>query len=195
MYCNIAFLQNSGKLSAFNPDISFGICNWLQPWDPSMLAHCSSRQTPIITSKLLWHWNPTIGRQIRTMERIVTLRAKIHMAHQTSHDATAVLPHCWEMTPVGLLIFIHQLIITTLAMVWLFCWDPIVPHSVKAMSEIISLKRTFCHPYCRNHGYPYGWPIQHITSLQLIGHQKKEDHRWNWLDKLSSFLEWIKYKN
>jgi hypothetical protein len=25
-------------------------------------------------------------------------------------------------------------------------------------------------------GYPYGWPIQHITSLQLIGPQKNEDH-------------------
>ncbi len=115
-----------------------------------MLDPFSSRQTPIITSKLLWHWNSTVGRQIRTIERIVTLRAKVHMAHQTLHDGTAVLPHCWEMMPVGLLIFIHQLILTILAMVCLFCWDSIVPHSVEAMSEIISLERNFCHPYCQN---------------------------------------------
>ncbi len=44
-------------------------------------------------------------------------------------------------------------------------------------------------------GYPYGWPIQHITSLQLIVPHKNEDHHWNRLDELSSFLEWTKCKN
>ena len=54
------------------------------------------------------------------------------------------------MIPLVLIIVIHQLIITKLVMVILFSWDPIVPHSVEAVSKIIPLERTFCDPYNRN---------------------------------------------
>jgi hypothetical protein len=44
--------------------------------------------------------------------------------------------------------------------------------AVKLLASPFALSFSFCFS-----GYPYGWPIQHISSLQLIHPQKNEDHR------------------
>ena len=72
---------------------------------------------------MLLHSNATVCGQICTMEKVITLQAKVYITLQTSPYTLSVLSQLLIGLPVRLWNFIHVLIVAVLAIIVLPCLD------------------------------------------------------------------------